>query len=61
MSKRRTMNTMTAKMIIEDHLLNQKEEKKIMKKILKTISLLQTSKKKIKTKIKIDCFSSLIV
>jgi hypothetical protein len=49
MSKKKTMNTMIVKMIIEGHLLNQKEEKKIMMITLKITSHLQTKTKILKT------------
>ena len=58
--KNKTMNTMIVRMIIEDHLLNQKEEKKILMKILKIYSHLKTKTKIEKIEIKIDFFFKFI-
>lgn len=52
--KNKTMSTMIVRMIIEDHLLNQKEEKKILMKILKIYSHLKTKTKIEKIEIKSD-------
>ena len=58
--KNKTMSTMIVRMIIEDHLLNQKEEKKILMKILKIYSHLKTKTKIEKIEIKIDFFFKFI-